>query len=401
MTETFHLGSEDHQPDTSADLIVIGGGIHGLMAALLAAEGGARVILLEQGQLGGATSAAWFGILHGGLRYLQNLDIARLRQSMSERRWLIQRFPEAIRSAPFLMPLYGQGMKRTSVFRAAFLAEALLTPDRNRHVPARLHMPTGRVVTATEVERRYPQVPAAELEGGALWHEAVVPDRLALITTIADAARDADARLICDAKVVDVSLDGATYDVSTSDGRTFHAPAVLNAAGPWARSLARLIGDEHASLPATAMGFNLELDREAPSTLALALQPPGQSAMLFMQPKDGRIFAGTWYVPAPSASSPDAVPAERDVADFIAALNASCPGLDAGLADIRQITAGHLPAIEAGGTDLCHHDTIHRHSDAKKGPGGVVSMMGVKFTTARAAARRALDLLGVASERVN
>jgi glycerol-3-phosphate dehydrogenase len=88
------------------DLIVIGGGIHGLMVATLAAERGHNPLLIEKGEPGQATSSAWFGILHGGLRYLQKLGLQRYRESVRDRRWFLQNAAEHLKIMPFLMPLY-------------------------------------------------------------------------------------------------------------------------------------------------------------------------------------------------------------------------------------------------------------------------------------------------------
>src|SRR5690606_21038054 len=99
----------------SFDLIVLGGGIYGAMVQLEAARRGIRSLLLERGDFGGATSANHFRIVHGGLRYLQSLDLPRFREAVAERRWWLRTFPDLVEPLRCVMPLYGEGLRRAAV----------------------------------------------------------------------------------------------------------------------------------------------------------------------------------------------------------------------------------------------------------------------------------------------
>ena len=79
------------------DLVIIGGGIYGIMVALEAARRRLRPILIERDDFAAATSANSLGIIHGGLRYLQGLDLSRFRASVAERRWFLRHFPDSAR----------------------------------------------------------------------------------------------------------------------------------------------------------------------------------------------------------------------------------------------------------------------------------------------------------------
>ena len=78
------------------------------------------------------------------------------------------------------MPLYGQGLKRPSALRVAFLLDRLLVRKRNDGVPASQLIPPGRVVSRSAVIRRFPEVDREGLSGGALWHDGFIlsPERL-------------------------------------------------------------------------------------------------------------------------------------------------------------------------------------------------------------------------------
>jgi len=94
------------------DLAVIGAGIHGVCLALQAAERGLRVLLLERADFGSGASGNSLRVVHGGLRYLQSLDVARFRESVAERRWFARTFPGLVEPLPCLMPLYAEGLLR-------------------------------------------------------------------------------------------------------------------------------------------------------------------------------------------------------------------------------------------------------------------------------------------------
>src|SRR3954463_4928225 len=88
------------------DVLVVGGGIYGLTIAYDAAQRGLSVALIERDDFGSGTSFNHLRTIHGGLRYLQTLDITRARESIRERRTLAQIAPHAIRPLPFALPVY-------------------------------------------------------------------------------------------------------------------------------------------------------------------------------------------------------------------------------------------------------------------------------------------------------
>ena len=154
------------------DLIIIGGGIHGVMLSLEASARGVKSLLVEKADFGHATSFNSLRILHGGLRYLQSMDLLRFRESVHERRWFMQCFPDLIAPLPCLMPLYGTGLHRTGVLAIALKMNDFLSARRNDAVRVDVHLPDGRVVSADETERLFPLVGTDGLQGAAVWHDA-------------------------------------------------------------------------------------------------------------------------------------------------------------------------------------------------------------------------------------
>src|SRR5689334_6547067 len=133
----------------SYDLLVVGGGFYGAMLTLEAARRGLSVMLVERDDFGGATSWNSLRIVHGGLRYLQSLDLSRYRESVAERRWFLEHFPDLVEPLPCLMPLYdpprGGWLRRPAAFRLAFAVDEALSRSQ-----------PGRIVDAAETLRLFP-----------------------------------------------------------------------------------------------------------------------------------------------------------------------------------------------------------------------------------------------------
>src|SRR6187397_1711172 len=119
------------------DLLVVGGGIYGLTIAYDAAQRGLGVALVERGDFGGGISFNHARTIHGGLRYLQSLDVARSRESIRERRTLARIAPHAVVTVPFVLPLKPSLRSVTMgplALRAAFLLDRVVARDRNDRV---------------------------------------------------------------------------------------------------------------------------------------------------------------------------------------------------------------------------------------------------------------------------
>ena len=385
------------------DLLVVGGGIYGVTLALEAARRGLSTLLLERGDFGGETTWNSLRIVHGGLRYLQTLDLSRHRESAGERRWFLRHFPDLVEPLPCLMPLYdpprGGRWRRRGSFRAALAADALLGSRRNDGVPADRALPRGRLLGHSETVERFPDVDRDGLRGGALWHDAMVPDSQRLVIELLRWACAADAQALNYVEAAELRVEaGAVRGVRAVDretGRSFEvrASAVVNCAGPWARRVARRFDRDVPELFHPLLACNLLLDREplaAGTAVAVAGSAPGAQTW-FLVPWKGRVLAGTLYAPATEELPRDRV-GEPLIGELLGELNAACPGLDVRREEVLRVLWGRLPAVAEGSRIPASRPVIHDHG-AQGGPRGLVSVSGVKLTTARAVAETALRTL--------
>src|SRR6476660_604708 len=112
------------------DLLVVGGGIYGLAIAYDLAQRGLSVALIERNDFGSGSSFNHLRTIHGGLRYLQSLDIGRARESIRDRRILAHSAPHSVQPMPFVLPLYRSLLKGTMAMRVGLLVDRLLAINR-------------------------------------------------------------------------------------------------------------------------------------------------------------------------------------------------------------------------------------------------------------------------------
>src|SRR6266446_2244179 len=117
------------------DVLVVGGGIYGLTIAYDAAQRGVSVALVEADDFGSGASFNHLRTIHGGLRYLQTLDIRRARESVRERRTLARIAPHALQPMPFVLPLYRSVLKGTLAMRVGLFVNRVIAHDRNQSLP--------------------------------------------------------------------------------------------------------------------------------------------------------------------------------------------------------------------------------------------------------------------------
>jgi glycerol-3-phosphate dehydrogenase len=392
------------------DLVVVGGGIFGVCAAWDAARRGLSVALLEKGDVGGATSANSFKMVHGGIRYLQHADLVRLRESCRERSALLRVAPHLVQPLPIAVPTYGHGKRGRELLRAGFAAYDLLTADRNRGIPdpAR-RIPRGRFLSRRETLDLFPVLDGRGLTGAGLFHDAQMynPPRLALAFLRSAAGAGAAPATYVEAtgflrrggRVAGVRA----RDVRTGDAFDVRGRVVLNAAGPWAdRLLAADAGLRLEPPPVFSRDAAFVIARKAAGRAALTV--PGRThdpdallardtRHLFLVPWRDWTLVGVWHVV--HRGEPEAftvTPAELRA--FVDEVNAGCPALEL---DPGEITAWNAGLVlfgqnDPGATHLSYgkRSRLVDHARAH-GVEGLLTLIGVRYTTARGEAARGVD----------
>jgi glycerol-3-phosphate dehydrogenase len=376
------------------DLLVIGGGITGLSAAYDAAQRGLSVALIDRGDFGSATSFNHFKTVHGGLRYLQHGDIARMRRSVRERRTFARIAPHLVSPLAFLTPATGTLARSRAAYATAFAIDEWIGRDRNVGLRSNLHLPSGRVISPAECRRLAPDLDMEGASGGALWYDYQMPLSERLTFAFAAAAAASGAALVNYVEALTPIVSNNTVTgVSACDveGRreTFEirARVTLNAAGPWARTVLTACGFNRDVLLLKAM--NLVTSRQAAGPALVQSNPRGRA--LVLAPWHGRALIGT-SESAASYGPDDSGVTDEELAGFIGEVNATFPHLNLRNDEVTMVHRGIVPAIQRNGRlTLQGEAQVLDHS--RDGLHGLVTMVSVKYTTARLLAERAVDVV--------
>jgi glycerol-3-phosphate dehydrogenase len=385
---------------TRFDVLVIGGGATGAAIALDATLRGLRVALIEKGDFSGATSAASSKLMHGGLRYLANGEIALVREGLRERRVWQRVAKHLVRPLPFLLPTYTARMKSKTVMRLGLLAYDLLAFGRNIGMDAMQRMPSYRSLNVAQTLGLMPHLDRQQMTGSMIYHDAQMlsPERLCL--AMLRTACEAGAQAVNYAQATDfVTQDGRVTGVKVTDmlsqeAATIEARCVINAAGPWADMVMQ--NAMQAPPPkklVRSKGIHF-LTRDVTHGTALAI--PIGDEHLFVLPWQGKsLFATT---DTKFDASPDAVrPTESDLDALLEKANAALPGVQLQRKDIDYAYAGLRPLVADPTTPdnttygLSRGSEIVDHA-RDGGPAGLISALGGKWTTSRRLGEEVVDL---------
>ena len=387
--------------DTPFDLVVIGAGIYGALAAWEAARRGLTVALIDRGDFGGGTSFNSLKTLHGGLRSLQSLNLPQMRLFIRERRAMAQMAPHLVERLPFCVPTSWHPTRNALALGAALAITDAVAHDRNDGVDADLHLPRGRMVSAAECLRLNPLIDARSVRGGAVWFDYQMrqPERIAV-----SAVRSADEAGATVANYVEAIAarreGGALQALAVRDGLTGDAfdvrtRAVLNAAGPWAGGLlTRLTGGAAAApAPRLSRAMNLVVPR---ITERHACGGVVDGRFLFAVPWRDVSIVGTSHDPHEGdADAPHGTPAQ--VERLLADARVAFPRVTFAAHQVRLVHRGLLPMVSAADApvELLKESAVVDH--ARDGHPGLFSIFSVRYTTARHTAAAAVDAACTAS----
>src|SRR4249920_2150023 len=265
------------------DIVVIGGGATGVGIAVDAASRGYDVLLVEQHDFGKGTSSRSTKLVHGGVRYLEQGNIALVMEALKERGLLRQNAPHLVSNLAFVVPnydwweapFYGLGLK---IYNA---------------LAGKYGFGSSEILTREETLARLPTIKTEGLRGGVMYYDGQFDDTRLLINMVATAAEQG-ATLLNYAKVTSLTrnkqgwIDGVVA-TDLENGRTLRARAkvVINATGAFCDSVRQFAEPQAKPMIAPSQGAHLVFDR---SFL------PGDTAIMVPHTSDGRVmFAIPWH----------------------------------------------------------------------------------------------------------
>ena len=398
--------------EAAYDTVVIGGGVTGVCAAWEAAARGLRVLLLERADFGAATSAHSLKILHGGIRYLQHLDLPRLRESCRERSIFLQMAPHLTAHKSFVVPTFGHGMQGKHAFRAALGLLAVLTADRNARItdPSR-RAPVGHTISRDELRKRFPGITDDAANGAAVFYDGVLLNPPRLVFEIAQTAVDAGAIALNYCNVTRVRIDdkkNVVHSVAFRDevaGREYEVrtKSVINAAGPYAPGVG-VTGNYRLPDAPYSRDMAIVVDQLYDDPAALAVQTRYRDPDAVISRGNRHLFMVPWrqytLIGVNSRVYRDSADALRvdnaELAAFIDEINEACPQLSLSEGDVRVVNAGLLPFgdNQAGAEHLSFGKrSLVFNATANGGPRGYTVAISNRWTMGRKTGEAAVDAI--------
>ncbi len=226
--------------DKKFDIIVVGGGITGAAVAYAASSRGLKVALLEKNDFGGATSAATSKLIHGGLRYLANMEFGLVRESLKERKILGNIAPNFVYPIPFMLPNYRKWRGGMWMIMTGMFLYDLLSFDKKDTWDKSKELANHETIRRNKTLRLEPNVLKKKLSGATIFYDyqSIFPERLTL--AFIKSAIEYGAKVSNYAKVTrfietDNKITGViATDLLNNKEVEINAPLVVNCGGTWA-----------------------------------------------------------------------------------------------------------------------------------------------------------------------
>ena len=367
--------------DTDCDILIIGGGINGVGLAWQAARAGWRVMLCEQGDLGGATSGASSKLIHGGLRYLQYGAFRLVREALRERETLLRLAPHLVTPLRFVLPAGGVGRPLWQLRGGIWLYQQLA---------GRSVLPAGGNLPPSAAEW---QCLRPGLERGLSYWDCQTQDSR-LVVAVARAAAGLGASIHTRQRVecAERGSQHWTCRVVDDQGQTqmLRSRVLVNAAGPWAAALfGEVLPGGSPQKLRLVQGSHLVLPRLYAGDWAYAL-PQQDGRLVFVLPFEGQFtLVGTTETACPDPAQAQ-ISAEEE-AYLLAAVNRYWRGTLTADAIVWRY-CGVRPLLEDGARNASAATREYR-LDLNTQGAPLLSMFGGKLTTFRALAQRGVALL--------
>ena len=373
------LGSE------SFDVLVIGGGVNGVGAALDAASRGLKVALIESQDIAAGTSSRSSKLIHGGLRSLEQYDVKLVREALHERELLVSTLcPHLVKPVGFLFPLTEKFKERTYVGAGLALYDALRGFQRA--------MPWHKHLSQKQINEIAPSLRPDIIMGAIKYFDAQVDDARHTLSVARTAARHgaiiatrvSAESLIRDGKRV---VGAKARDLVSGEVIAIKATVTVMCAGVWSDEL-------HANFDLKA-GYNVTMSKGVhivlpgsaiKSEAGIILKTP--VSVLFIIPWADKWIVGTTDTPytgdraEPIANRED-VQYILDQANRVLTPQIKIDEIIGVYAGLRPLVANNKGSVT---TKLSREHTVDRPAP------GFVSIAGGKYTTYRIMARDVIDL---------
>jgi len=371
-------------PHTVYDLAIVGGGATGLGVALDAAARGLKVVLVEADDFAKGTSSRSTKLVHGGVRYLAQGNIALVREALHERSTLLHNAPHIAQPLPFVVPAY-------QWWEAAFYGVGLKLYDA---LAGAAGLGQTQFLSRQATLDCLPSVQAARLRGGVRYWDGQFNDaKLAL--ALARTAAQQGALLLNYMKATALSYtDGRVsglqaQDLLSGQRHPIQARCVVNATGVWVDALREQDGTQEPMV-APSQGVHIVVDAHfLPGPTALMIPKTADGRVLFAVPWLGKVILGTTDTPRHDLAA-EPLAFEEEI-DFILSEAGRYLRVAPQRSDVKSIWVGLRPLVKPPQDDGENTKGLSREHIVLVSRTGLVTVTGGKWTTYRAMAEDVLQ----------
>lgn len=356
------------------ELLVIGGGINGAGIANIAARHGIKVLLLEKGDFASGTSSKSTKLIHGGLRYLENLEFGLVRESLKERYIQLKAAPHLVKPLRFIIPVYKKDKRPLWLMH---LGVSLYDRLAGKYV-----IKPHSKLSAQDVLREEPLLKKEGLLGGVAYFDAQMDDtRLCLENVLCAQESGADAENYVEV-VSFIKEKGRAVAVEARDKLTgaiirVKAKKIICAVGPWANILLKMDDPQAKDMIRVTKGVHIVYSKQL-SHNALLIPSDRDGRVFFIIPWEGHSLIGT--TDTDYAGSPDEVkPDNGDINYLLEGAKRVFPQEEFTKENIVNAFAGLRPLLQRKGSP----SNISRRHLIFKTRSGIIFVIGGKYTTYR------------------
>ncbi len=370
----------------SFDLLIIGGGITGAGIALDATTRGLKTALVEKKDFAYGTSSRSTKLIHGGLRYLKQLEFGLVKEVGSERAVVHKLAPHLVIPEKMLLPLYekrGLGSTLTSIGLKLYDWLAGVKPEDHR-----------KMLTRKQTLKQEPLLNPQDVKGGAIYAEYRTDDaRLTIEIIKAASSHGATVANYCEATDFIYSEDKISgvkvSDRVTGESFVVRSKVIVNAAGPWVDSLREKDKSKTEKHLHLTKGVHIVVPHSKLPVAQSIYFDVGDGRMIFAIPRGRITYIGT--TDTNYSGHIDEVRTEKNDAEYlINAVNLTFTNINIELKDIESSWAGLRPLIHEEGKAASE---LSRKDEIFESPSGLISIAGGKLTGYRKMAERVVDLV--------
>ena len=369
------------------DVLIIGGGIHGASLAWVASMTGLYTALIEKKDFAQGASSNSQKIIHGGLRYLQQLDLPRIKQSVSERKRLMWLAPHLIHPLECVMPTYGYGVKGKEAMKIGLTLYDTLSNNRNELPDTSKHIPNCQILSKNEINQFIPDVEKTGLRGGALWYDGYCYNTERLVMAFLKSA--SKNKTIVANYVNALSINSANNVVSgveacdeiTGEKFLIKTDNIINCTGLSGND--SISKDHRSKFVKGVAGINVVVSKLFPKSTAVGLQnrDDESSRLYFVLPWRGKSVLGTEWFPINGSGESFKIK-EKQIAQLIENFNTTYHSSNLSLDDISFLHQGVVPGNGAYAGDISTLKKYKILDESDHGLKGLITVIGIKYTTA-------------------